>query len=390
MIHKNIKLLSWFFFFLDFKLYSPVLILYFSQITGSFALGMGIYSVTFLSQALFEVPTGIFSDLIGRKWTLILGSICSTFAVLSYALAGGYWILVLGGILEGAARSFFSGTDEATLHDSLKETGRESEFGHFQGRISSMSQLGLGISAVVGGLITFIWSFRLMLWLSLVPQLFALLITISFVEPKVFTRGENNIFSHMKEALAEFKRNKKLRYLTLSDVFRFAIGESAFLFRPAFFAGLWPVWAIGLAGAFAYFSASAGFFFAGGLVKKFKELKILIGEVVVNRIINFIGLLFPSVLSPAIMTLTAAYYGTSQIALRSLMQKEFTDRQRATMGSLSSFSGNLTFALFASLLGLAADSLGPAGGLLILNVSMLVIIIFYWKLFKHPAASNLN
>lgn len=346
-MHKNIKLLSWFFFFLDFKLYSAVLILYFSQVTGSFALGMSIYSIIFLSQAIFEVPTGIFSDLVGRKMTFVLGMLCSITAVLSYGFANGYWILMLGGILEGASRSFFSGTDEATLHDSLKEVNKDDEFLHHQGRISSMDQLGLGLSAALGGVIAYFTSYKLIILLTLIPQSLALITCLKFLEPKVFTRNESNVFSHLGEALSEFKRNRKLRYLSLSDVYRFAIGESVFLFRPAFYALFWPVWAIGLAGTVSYLVASIGFYFAGPLAKRFTAFKLLVGEVVLNRVINFTSLLIPTIASPAIMTMTAIPYGPSHVALRTLMQKEFTDKQRATMGSLNSLLGNITFAAFS-------------------------------------------
>lgn len=80
-MHKNIKLLALFNFFTDFNLYSAVLIIYFAKVTGSFALGMSLYSVTMVSSAIFEIPTGIFSDYIGRKKTIILGSICSILAI---------------------------------------------------------------------------------------------------------------------------------------------------------------------------------------------------------------------------------------------------------------------------------------------------------------------
>lgn len=382
MPHKNIKLLSWFFFFLDFKLYSAVLILYFSEVTGSFALGMSIYSIIFLSQAIFEVPTGIFSDMVGRKMTFVLGMICSIFAVLSYAFANGYWILMLGGILEGASRSFFSGTDEATLHDSLKEIGKDHEFLHHQGRISSMDQLGLGLSAALGGVIAYFTSYKLIIFLTLLPQFLAFLTCLKFKEPKIFTRNESNIFSHLKSAISEFKSNKKLRYLSLSDVYRFAIGESVFLFRPAFYALFWPVWAIGLAGTVSYLVASVGFYFAGPVAKRVTAFKLLVGEVILNRFINFTGLLIPTILSPAIMTMTAIPYGPSHVALRTLMQKEFTNKQRATMGSLNSLLSNIAFSIFAFGLGFAADLLGPTNGLLLLNVLMLLVIFFYWKAFK--------
>lgn len=389
MPHKNISLLSYFYLFVDFKFFAPIIVLYFAEVTGSFALAMSIFSITFLSQAIFEVPTGIFSDMVGRKKTYILGMFSSFLSVLLYAFGGSYWILLAGGILEGFSRSFFSGTDHAFLHDTLKEKGLEGEFGKYQGRISSMDQIGLGISAVLGGAIAYFFSYNLTVWLSLLPQVIAFAICFKFVEPKVFTKGESNIFNHLGEALRQFKTNKKLRYLTLTDVLRFALGESAFIFRPAFYAMLWPVWAIGLAGAGSFFGSSIGFYFASRVIKRFKEFKVLIGEVLINRIIMYAGLLFPSVLSPAFMTLTSVNFGTAYIALKSLMQKEFTDKQRATMGSLGSFAGNIVFAVIAYVLGLAGDKLGPINGLLLVNTAMLLIIIFYWKIFKHPSINNL-
>jgi hypothetical protein len=57
-LHKNIKLLAWFNFFTDFKLYPPVAIIYFARVSGSYALGMSIFAITQLASAIFEVPTG--------------------------------------------------------------------------------------------------------------------------------------------------------------------------------------------------------------------------------------------------------------------------------------------------------------------------------------------
>ena len=65
--HKNIKLLAWFNFFTDFKLYSAIAIIYFSQVTHSLALGMSIFSIASISDAVFELPTGVLSDMVGRK-----------------------------------------------------------------------------------------------------------------------------------------------------------------------------------------------------------------------------------------------------------------------------------------------------------------------------------
>jgi len=56
-MHRNIKVLTWFNFFTDFKLYAPIAILYFAQVSGSFALGMSIFAISTVSAAIFEIPT---------------------------------------------------------------------------------------------------------------------------------------------------------------------------------------------------------------------------------------------------------------------------------------------------------------------------------------------
>src|SRR3989344_4474856 len=93
-MNRNIKLLTWFNFFTDFKLYAPIAILYFAQVTGSFALGMSIFSIAYVSAALFEIPTGIYSDFIGRRKTVILGAVSTILFSIFYAIGQSFWFLV--------------------------------------------------------------------------------------------------------------------------------------------------------------------------------------------------------------------------------------------------------------------------------------------------------
>ena len=116
---RNIKLLSWFNFFVNFEPHMPVAIIYFSHVTGSFALGMTVFSVAMLSSASFEIPTGIVSDLVGRKKTMLLGGIAGTLSILLYALASSFWLLALGAVFEGLMTALYSGNNNAFLHDTL-------------------------------------------------------------------------------------------------------------------------------------------------------------------------------------------------------------------------------------------------------------------------------
>lgn len=380
-MHKNIKLLAWFNFFTDFSFFSPIAIIYFSKISGSFALGMSIFSVAMVSSAIFELPTGIFSDMIGRKKTVILGAIAAAVSIVFYALGFSYFCLIIGAVFEGLSRSFFSGNNEALLYDTLRESNSEKEYHDFLGKTSSVFQLGLALSAAIGSIIAQ-FSFSAAVWLTFIPKVIGIYVATLVIEPKVFKKSESNIFFHLKESLTHFKNNKKLRLLSISSIYSYALSESSYQFRSAFVSTVWPVWAIGFASVLSNIGATISFYFSGKLIKKFGELKMLIFGTIYGKLTNIISLVFPTVASPAIMTTNSVFFGTSTVAESSLLQKEFTHEQRATMGSLNSLVSNLAFGVVAMLLGYVADKIGPAHALLIAVIAGIPVILIYIKLFR--------
>jgi len=383
----NIRYISWHNFLLDFRFYDPILILYFTKIAGSYSGGMAVYSIIFLCSAVFEVPTGIFSDLIGRRNTLILGSIATLFSVFFYAIANTYSILVLGAILEGLARSFYSGNNDSLLHDSLRENKLVNDYIHHKGITDSSSQLALAIVAIIGGLIAF-FSFKLVLWLSILPAILGLLVSFKIIEPGLITKEKGDIFSHLKEALLLFWKNKKLRLLSLGGMIGFAQSESGYQFRSAFYQTLWPIWAIGIVKALGNLGASASFYWAGRIVKKFGEFQTVLISKVYSISTNIISTLFPSIISPVLMSSNSLFYGSGSTASNSLKQREYSNEQRATMASLDSLGGSIMFAIVSYSIGLVADKLTPAKGLLYLQVLAAISTFITFYLFRKESKNK--
>src|SRR3989344_4440960 len=120
-IARNIKLFYFLNFFTDFVFFAPVAIIYFAKVTGSYALGMSIFSIAYISSAIFEIPTGVVSDIFGRRLTVIFGALASVFCIVLYAIGATYWILVIGAVFQWVSRAFYSGNNDALLHDTLRE-----------------------------------------------------------------------------------------------------------------------------------------------------------------------------------------------------------------------------------------------------------------------------
>ena len=79
-------------------------ILYFAHVTGSYVLGMSIFSVAYVSSAIFEVPTGIVSDLVGRKNNYLRRVVCGPLCHLlrnRWVLLGINFRLVVSGAVAG-------------------------------------------------------------------------------------------------------------------------------------------------------------------------------------------------------------------------------------------------------------------------------------------------
>ena len=382
MYQKNVRLLSIFNFLIGFSLFAPLAILYFAKVSGSYALGALVFGITMLASAVFEVPTGVWSDRVGRKGTIILGSWARVLAFVFYAIGLSYGWLVVGAILEGVSRALYSGNNDAFLHDTLSDEGLEHQYDDYLGKTSSTEQLAYGISAILGSVIAS-FSFSYLLWISVGFQILMLTVSYLFTEPKARTKKTTNVYAHLREALTLFFTNKKLRLLSWSSAMGNAFGEAGYQFRAAFVASLWPVWAIGLSSVLSSFGASLSFFFSGKLIRTFSAIKLLLTGSIYGKAVNFAAYLFPNFFSPLLLTTTSLFYGASEVAKNTLMQKEFSEHQRATMASLNSLFGSILFTIVFVSLGLFAISIAPAKALVILTIASLPTTYLLWVIFRN-------
>ena len=277
--------------------------------------------------------------------------------------------------------SFYSGNNEALLHDSLTEHNQEKEYSKYLGKTSSANQIALAFASVSGAFIAY-WSFAWVMWLSVIPAVLGLFVSFKLSEPKIHDPESGNIYSHLKTALLEFKKNKKLRMISLSSIIGFAQGEASYQFRSAFIATLWPIWAIGIARLLSNAGAAASFYYSGKLIERFGEYKIMIIGKLYALVSDVLSVAFPNIASPAILSSNSLFHGVQVVASSTLKQREFTYHQRSTMGSLISFFRNLAFAVVAYFLGIMADNFGTAKAYLYIKVLAVISLWIYWKLFR--------
>jgi MFS family permease len=142
---------------------------------------------------IFEVPTGIVADTVGRRTSYLLGTVTLTASTLLYVLLwqieAPFWEWAIVSLLLGLGFTFFSGAVEAWLVDALNVTGftgeMETVFGRGQvvtgtamltGSVAGgfiAQQTSLGVPFVLRGLVLmvmFVVAFRLMHDIGFAPE----------------------------------------------------------------------------------------------------------------------------------------------------------------------------------------------------------------------------
>lgn len=379
-LKSNIRLFNVFSFFSSLDFYLPIKVVYFHQVTESYATAASIISMVWVFQALLEVPTGIFSDFIGRKKTIVLGALCSVLAYALYAGGNNYWIFILGSFLEGARRSFFSGNNNAYLHNLLSNQHKESEYHHYYGKVNSIVGVAMFIGALLSGLLAN-WSIGLFMWINILPQFIALLTAVLLIDIKHEEKVDTNVYSHLKEAFLEIRGNLNLRYMSLAQIFGGG-GSAAYEFQAAVYAAVWPTWAIGLARAVQEGGVVPSFWFAGKIIDKLGIVKVLAISWIISTLGNILAALTHSILSPIFVMISLPLYGASDTAQQKLMQKEFTEKQRATIASFNSLGNSISFSIVLYICGLIANQYGPFMALLATQIFLIPTNYYEFKLLS--------
>lgn len=106
---------------------------------------------------LFEVPTGVIADTLGRRYSFLLGTVTLAASTLLYVLlwyvGAGFWLWAVVSVLIGLGFTFFSGAVEAWLVDALQATGYTGDLEVVFGRAQIVGGAAMLVGSVAGGIL---------------------------------------------------------------------------------------------------------------------------------------------------------------------------------------------------------------------------------------------
>ena len=106
---------------------------------------------------VFEVPTGVVADTVGRRASYLLGTLTLSASTLLYVLlwqlSAPFWQWALASVLLGLGFTFFSGAVEAWLVDALTATGYTGQMETVFGRGQVVTGIAMLTGSVAGGFV---------------------------------------------------------------------------------------------------------------------------------------------------------------------------------------------------------------------------------------------
>lgn len=147
---------------------------------------------------ILEIPTGALSDLIGRRRTIVIGSLFMVIDNILFSLATEPIMIWVANTIWVFGYTLISGADSSLLYDSLKVIKREGEFKNIEGRAISYKYLIVGICAIFSGYLASI-NLRLPVAISTFPLVYNMIIALKFTEPQAGNCLKYNILSHLKQ-----------------------------------------------------------------------------------------------------------------------------------------------------------------------------------------------
>jgi MFS family permease len=211
---RNVRLYRLYVTFREPLLWGSVLISFIMHV-GHMSLAQIYFmeSVVLLGTIFLQVPTGALADLIGRKKTVIFGSIVYSISIIWFTFGKSPFDMWGADILCMFGISFCDGADSAFLYDSLKAAGRESEYKKIDGESAGNRLLLTAVCNIFAGYLAEV-SFRLPLFLSIPGVLLSLGATLFLKEPprsKKFTRREQ--WGMMKSGILFTANHKSVRWI---------------------------------------------------------------------------------------------------------------------------------------------------------------------------------
>jgi MFS family permease len=329
---------------------------------------------------IFEVPTGIVADTIGRRVSYLLGTVTLAATTLLYVLLwqleAPFWAWAIVSMLLGLGFTFFSGAVEAWLVDALDATGFDGSLETVFGRGQIVGGAAMLAGSVAGGYIAQVTNLGVPFVLRGVVLLVMFVLAFGLMHDVGFTpvRGEGiakGVRNISNASIQYGWRVPSVRWMMLASPFTAGVGFYAFYALQPYLLELYgDPKAYGIAGLVAAIVAGAqivGGIAAPWIRKLFqRRTSALMFAIALSAVtLTLIGVFEHFWVVIGLIVVWGLLFAASMPIRQAYLNGLIPSQQRATILSFDSMLGSTGGVVFQPVLGRSADVWGYAGSYLL-------------------------
>ena len=319
---------------------------------------------------IFEIPTGIVADTLGRRASYLLGTLTLAGSTLLYYLlwqtSAPFWQWAIVSMLLGLGFTFFSGAVEAWLVDALHFAEYEGDLEAVLGRGQMISGAAMLGGSILGGVVAQATSLGVPFLMRVGVLLAMFVVAYRLMQDIGFTPERSH---HPLRAMRELfdasltygLKNPPVRWVMLAAPFASGVGIYTFYALQPYLLGLWgnpkAYTVAGLAAAIVAGAQILGGYAAPRVRRLFRKRTsaLILGTLISAAILAALGLTNNFWLALVLLTIWAMVFAAEMPIRQAYVNDMIPSRQRATVLSFDSLMGSSGGVVIQPVLGRAAD-----------------------------------
>jgi MFS family permease len=342
-----------------------------------------------LGMVIFEIPTGVVADTVGRRASYLLGTLVLAGATglywLMWLTTAPFWAWALVSVLVGLGFTFFSGAVDAWLVDALRASEYQGDLEPVFSKGMIVGGIAMLAGSVLGGVVAQLTDLGVPFLLRAGILVLMLVVAFFAMRDIGFTpdRPEGPLTAVrtvLRGSITHGLGNRPVRYLMLAAPFTAGVGIYVFYALQPYLLQLWgdpTAYSIaGLAAAIVAGSQIAGGLLAPRVRRLFRKRTtvLLIAGALGAVLLLLLGLTPNFWIALALLTVWGVASSIDDPIHRAYLNDLIPSKQRATVLSFESLMGSLGGIGIQPTLGRVADFGGYAFSLVVGGVISAVAI----------------